>query len=161
DADAPHTKRRDVAYGEVRRPAHEQVDRLGRDRLDHGRYLLARPDAGRVEAVRARVRVGDEAGDRVVEIGTALQEAFSPAGEPHVGAGAVDRRARRAHTRDRVVELIERLLVVAGRILDREPGNARGDAQPHALRNTLGLVRKAVLEIRVHRHVRGGDDLGE
>ena len=99
--------------------------------------------------------------DRLVEIGASDQKAFRAAGEQDVAAGLVDRRARRLHARYRKIEVVERLGLVAGRILDREPRDPGLDAQPHALRHALGLVRIAALEIGVHRQVGRGDDLGD
>ena len=55
--------------------------------------------------------------------------------------------------RDRMIEIVERFRLVAGRILDREAGDAGLDAKPHAFGDALRLVRVAALEIGVHRQV--------
>ena len=134
-------------------PLIEEVDRLGRDRLDGRLDLIARPDAGRVETVGAGVREGLEPSDGLVEIGPPVQEAFGARREHHVAAGLVDRRARGLHARKREVEVVERIGVVAGEILNRQPGDAGLDAARHVLGDVLGFMGEAVLEIGVERQV--------
>ncbi len=93
--------------------------------------------------------------------GRAVDEAFGARGEDHVAAGLVDRRARGLHAREREVEVVERVGVVAGEVLDRQPGHAGLDAARHVLGHAGGIVREAVLEIAVERHVGRLRDLAE
>ena len=122
---------------EAARARHQEIDRLGRDRLHHRHDLLARLDAGRIEAVGAGIGKGLEPADGLVKIGPAAHEAFGARREHDVAAGLVDCGARGAHARERKVEIIERICRIAGRILDREPGDAGLDAEPHVLGNVL------------------------
>ena len=57
--------------------------------------------------------------------------------------------------------VVERLLLVAGRVLDREPGDTGRAAARDVRGDALRIVRIAAFEIRVHRHVGRRDDLGE
>ena len=105
--------------------AAEHVHRLRRDRGDHAADRVHVRQAGRVEAIRARLGEGREAADRVVEIGPAMQEILRPRGEHE----RMRRRPRGAHrggdARDRVVEIMQRAGAIGRRILDRaaaEPG---------------------------------------
>ena len=86
----------------------------------HGRLdLLARLDAGRVEAIGAGVGESLQPADCLVEIGPAPDEAFGARGEHHVAAGFVDCRARRLDAGEREIEIVERIGLIAGVVLDR------------------------------------------
>ena len=144
-----------------KRAAIEEIHRLRRHGLHHGLDLLAGLDAGRIEAIGAGRRIGFQAADRIVEIVDAADEIFRPRGEHDIAAGAVDRGARRFHARDRGVEIVERLLAVIRRILDREAGDAGGDATRDVLGEAFEVIGKAVLEIGIERHVGRFRDLAK
>ena len=64
----------------------------------------------------------------------------------------VDRRPRRPDPLHRELEIVERVGFVAGRVLDREPGDPGGRGQLHVLGDALRLDRETALEIGVDRH---------
>src|SRR6516225_9317942 len=94
DADAANAHAGKIIDREAERAAIEEIDWLRRDGLHHGLDLLARFDAGRVEAIGAGLFKGAQPANDIVEIGHAANEAFSPRREHDVAAGAIDRRAR-------------------------------------------------------------------
>ena len=160
-ADAAHAHLGEVFDGEAERAAVEKIDRLRRDRL-HGRLdLLARLDAGRIEAIGAGIGKGLQPADGLVHIGPAADEALGAGGEHDVAAGLVDRRARGLHAGEREVEIVERLVRIAGRVLDRQAGDAGLDAARHVLGNAFRIVGVAALEVGVDRHVGCVRDLAE
>ena len=70
--------------------------------------------------------------------------------------------ARAAFTRsDGEIEVVKRIGFVAGEVLDRQAGDAGGDAARDIRGDVLRIVGKAALEIGVHRHVRGLGDFME
>ena len=146
--------------GEIAGEADQHVDGFGRHRLHHRLDLLARRDARRIEAVGARRRVGLQPADRLAEIGPVADQPLAAPGQHHIAAGLVDRRPRRLHPRHRQVEVVERVVLVAGVVLDRQPRHAGRHAQPHALRHALGRIGIAALEVGVHRHVDRRRQLG-
>ena len=135
DADAAHAKPGEILDSEAERTAVEEVDWLRCDRLDRRRDLLARLNARGIEAIGTGVGEGLEAADGFIEIGPAVDESFGAGGEHHIAAGFVDCLARRAHALDRQIEVVKRIGVVAGEVLDRHTGDARLHAQPHIRRH--------------------------
>ena len=89
------------------------------------------------------------------------EEALGAGGQEHVGAAGIDRRPRCRDTLDREGLIVERLVLVAARILDRQPGDAGRDAALHVGRDAFRLMGVARLEIGVHRQLGRGDDLGD
>src|SRR5215831_277157 len=160
-ADAAHPEAGEIVHRELGCARHQEIHRFRRHRLDHRRDLLARPDAGRVEAVGAGRREGLEATHRLIEIGLSADEALAARRKHHIAAGLIDCGTRRAHARQRKLEIVERDAGVGGRILDRQPRDSGIDAQRHAFGHALGCVRKAALEVGVHGNVGGGSDLAE
>ena len=71
----------------------------------------------------------------------------------HVGARLVDCRAGRLHARERKIEIVKRIVLVAGRILDRQTGDAGLAAQPHAFGDAVRIVGEAAFEIGIDRNV--------
>ena len=86
--------------------------------------------------------------------GRFLMKPFGTRGEDHVTACFVDCIARRAHTLYRQIEVVERISVVAGGILDRQAGNAGVDTKPDVRRDFVGIVGVAAFEIGVDRECR-------
>ena len=131
DADAPHAERGEVRRREPRRRRHEHVDGLRRHRLDHGGDILARPDAGRVEAVGAGVGVGAQPVDRDADVGARRRGSTSarPVSTTSAPVSSIAFRAA-AYARGRGVDVVERVRVVPRSILDRQPGDARVHAAP-------------------------------
>jgi hypothetical protein len=150
DADAPHAECRHVGDG-GERGADQHVHGLGRHGADNGGDLLARADAGRVQAVGAGLGVGGEPAHGLRQVGPAGDEALRARDQRH--AAARDRGHRRAHALDGEVEFEQRGGGVAGRVLDRETGDPGRDRAAHVRRDVGGLHREAVLEVGVHRHV--------
>ena len=79
-------------------------------------------------------------------------------GQQDFFSARVDRRARRSQPLDRFVQRVEGRIPFAGKILDREAGDARADAEPGALVDSFGVAGEAGLEIGVQRAIdRGGE----
>ena len=75
---------------------------------------------------------------------------------------ALSMAARAAFTRaSGQVEVVERLGLVAGEVLDRQARHAGAAAQPHALGHALRRVGVAALEVGVHRHVGRSRQFGD
>ena len=104
--------------------------------------------AGRVQHVGTGVAVGDEAGDRVVEVGDAVEEVLRPCREHEVGG----RRSCRRHSFGRSLDRTDRVgaWVV---VLDREAGRVGGVEQRDGLDHAVHVVGEAVLRVDVERHV--------
>ena len=117
--------------------------------MNHCRDLLLRFDAGRIEAVRAGFRIGVEPVDHHVEIGLPDQKPLAAAGQQHAAVVGIDRRPRRLDALDRKRALVERVCLVAGGILDRQPGDAGGNRARDIDGDLLRLVREAALEIGI------------
>src|SRR5882724_9242357 len=100
DADPAHAERRNLVQGEISRPTHEEVHRLRRHAGDHGADVLGCADTRRIEAVGARVRIGFEPVDGVLDIGPPVQETFGAADQQSVAAGLVDGFAGRTNPVD-------------------------------------------------------------
>ena len=66
-----------IIDGQLAGESDHNVDRFRRDRLHHGGDLLARSDAGRIEAFGSSVRIGLEPPDRPIEIGTPADKTFA------------------------------------------------------------------------------------
>ncbi len=58
------------------------------------------------------------------------------------------------------LDVVDRLVLVAGEVLDREAGQPGGDGAPRGLGHPLGAVGEAVLEVGGDRKVGRGHDLG-
>lgn len=128
--------------------------------MHDGFDVFGRLHARRVQAIGAGSSVGAQAPDRLVQrIGMADEETFRAADQQHVLTGGIDRRTRGAHPRDRFVEGVQRLRRVAGRILDRQPGDAGVDATADVLLEAVEVTGVAVLEIRVDRQIGRLDDV--
>ncbi len=159
--------RRTPSAGEIRdgKPdirAHEHVHRLRPGRRDDRLDVVALARAGGVEHVGAGLGVGRQPADRVPErVRVADEEAFGAGGQEHVGAACIDRGPRCRDALDREGLIVERLVLVAARILDRQPGDAGRDAALHVGRDPFRLMGVARLEVGVHRQLGRGDDLGD
>ncbi|QUW20249.1 hypothetical protein [Agrococcus sp. Marseille-Q4369] len=151
DADAAHAERRRLLDGDERR-IHEQVHGLRRDGRDDRRDLVARGDAWRIEAVGACAGVRDEPTDRVVEIGMPDDVPLGSRGQQRPGPAALDRRSSRGDALDGECVLVERVLGIAGRVLDRQARDAGRGGQLHVRGDDLGIVGEAALEVGVERH---------
>ncbi len=95
------------------------------------------------------------------DVGLADQVALATSDQQHIAAGFIDRGARGAHALDGGIQAVERLLAVAGRILDRKPRNAGLRAQPYVLPDPRRIGRVAGLEVGVHREVGRLHDLAD
>ena len=113
----------------------------------------AAAQAGRIQALGAGVRIGDQAPDGLRQVGTADDEALGPAGEQHARAARVDGRPRCADPLHGELRIEQRLGGVAGRILDRDAGDPGAQRPGHVGRDALGLDREATFEIGVDRHL--------
>src|ERR1035437_4398868 len=141
-ADAPYAHLGKIFDREAERAAIEKIDRFGGDRLD-GRFdLLAGLDAGRIKAIGAGVSEGLEPADGLVHVRPAADEALGAGSEHDIATGFVDRRARGLYARKRHVEIVQRPGGIAGRILDRQSGQAGRNATRHVLGHALGVVGK-------------------
>ncbi len=70
----------------------------------------------------------------------------------------IDGTARRADSRDRILERKQRIGCIARRILDREPRHPGVHAHPHALGDLARRGRITRLEIGVHRQITRSHD---
>ena len=86
--------------------------------------------------------------------GRLRMKSFRASGEDDVAARLVDRVPGRPHALHGEVEVIERVDVATGVILDRQPGHAGLDAEPDIGSHLVGIIGIAVLEIRIHWDVR-------
>jgi len=89
------------------------------------------------------------------------QKRLAAAGEQDAGIVGVDRLPRRPDPRDREVPVIQRRGLVAGRILDRQAGDAGFRRACDILCNALRLDGKAALEVGVDGNIDGGADRRE
>ena len=119
-------------------------------------------DAGGEEAVGAGLGIGGEPLERHAGgVGVTDEPGFTARRQDHGKAGGVDRRARRPDALDRQALFVEGRGLVARGILDRQAGDARGDAERHVGGDPLGLVGVARLEVGVHGERRGRDDVAD
>ncbi len=128
--------------------ADQHVDRLRRHRLHHRADRRHVGQQRGIEHVGPGLGEGDEAADRVVEIGAAVQEI--------VGApGQQDAPARRlggaADARDGVVEFVDRVRRIGRGVLDAEARQPGRDGGLHGARAVLGVGAEPVLQVAVHR----------
>src|SRR6185437_1183290 len=119
DADAAYAHAGKVFDGEAERAAVEKVDRLAADRLHCRLDVFARLNARRIKTIRSGVGKGFEPADRLVDVGPVLDEAFGAGGEHHLAAGLVDRRARSLDAGESQIEIVQRIGIIAGKVLDR------------------------------------------
>ena len=120
-----------------------------------------RRDAGRIEAVGAGLGIGGEPVDHELQILLPAQKRLAAAGEQDAAVVGIDRLARRLDAIDRERAIEQRLGGVAGKILDREAGNAGLDRARDVDADLVRLVRKAVLEIGVDGNIDRRADRGE
>ena len=153
NAHSPHAESRNILHGQVARRAHQQIERLRRDRGDDGCDLFARADTWCVQAIRPRVRVGLEPCNRFVEVRPAYEKALGASNQQRVTARLVNRGPCRPHSFNRNADVEQWMRGVAGRILDRQTRHARFGRESNAFGNTGCVVRKATLEIRIDRHI--------
>src|SRR6185369_2806118 len=112
--------------------------------------LLDRLDPRRVETIRARFGIGYEAVRHELEVGLAPEKRLAAAGQHYVCAGRIDRLARSTDARDGKLALVEWIILVAGRVLDRETRHAGCDRAGDVGRHALRRIREAALEIGIH-----------
>ena len=142
------------------RPAGEHVHRLRRHRLDDRRDVLDGVRPRRIEAVGAGLGEGPPAGGSPPPAASAWpvrkhsDRATSSTSPPAASIAA--RAAAMRSTASRAIE--QRRGIVAGRILDRQAGDAGLDAAAHVLRHRLRRRGETGEEIRVDRQVGGFDD---
>ena len=86
------------------------------------------------------------------------EEAFGAGRQHHAAFGFVERLARGGHPRDRLVEIIKRLVAAPRRILHGETGDAGLGGAEHIGRHARRLIGIGVLEIGIHRDLGRGDD---
>ena len=86
------------------------------------------------------------------------EKAFGAGRQQHAAAGFVEGLARGGHPRDGLVEIVERLVAAARRILHREPGDAGLGGAEHIGRHPLGLIGIGILEIGIHRNLGRRDE---
>jgi hypothetical protein len=84
---------------------------------------------------------------------------FSAADEQRIAARLVDGFARGLQARYRRVDVVKRLILVAGRILDGKTRDTRRDRELYALKDARRVARVAAFEIRVDRHIRRRDEV--
>jgi hypothetical protein len=89
----------------------------------------------------------------------ANQIAFRTCSQQYINSRGVNRGARGPDPLHCDRQIVERLLPVSGRVLYRETGDTRIDAQPHVGRYTIGIVRVSGFKIGVDRQVHCGDHL--
>ena len=130
-----------------------RLNGFGCDRLHHRRDVLARLQARRVETVGSGIGVSGKPVDDELEVGHAPQIRLAPADQQR--AAVADRLARGLDALDRERVLVERLVLVAGGILDREAGDAGAHTALDIVRDLVRLDGKAALEIRIHGDVDG------
>ena len=123
DADAPHPEFAGLLQRQARR-ADQEIDGLGMRLLHDRGDFLAALDSRRVDAVGARVRERLQAIQHDGEIGDADQKSLASRREQHAAVVGIDRLARGLDALDGEINLEQRPLLVAGGILDREPGHA-------------------------------------
>jgi hypothetical protein len=63
-------------------------------------------------------------------------------------------RAVKITSLHRQIEIIERIGIVTGGVLDRQSGNTGVDAQPNIRRDFVGIVGVAALKICIERNIR-------
>jgi hypothetical protein len=146
DRDAP-----DAARGEVvdRRDAssHEHVQRPVDGGDDVADVLQPRQPRG-VKHVGPGVLVGLQPSDRVAEVGTAMEDVLAAGGEHERHRAAVSHLGRRGDASGRAVAVVDRLGVVARRVLDRAPGEPGPQGEADRLGDLGGVVPEAVVEVR-------------
>src|ERR1043166_3891739 len=76
DADAPHAEFSGVVHGKTDRATDEKVDRFRCHRFDNHLDVVAFFDAGRIEAIGARLRVSDEPLNYLVDVFAAEAKPF-------------------------------------------------------------------------------------
>src|ERR1043166_5494374 len=76
DADAPHAEFSGVVHGKTERATDEKVDRFRCHRFDNRVDVVAFFDAGRIEAIGARLRVSDEPLNYLVDVFAAEAKSF-------------------------------------------------------------------------------------
>src|SRR5581483_10858529 len=105
---------------------------------DHAADLVEVGEAGSVEALRARVAVGDEPLDRRVQVVDAADVVLAPPGQQdaRLAGGLRGLRDPRGGDLDRVHAAGGRVVV-----LDRAPGGSGAGEQPHRLGDAAGVVR--------------------
>ena len=79
------------------------------------------------------------------------EKTFGSPGEEHIAAARIDRCASSAQTLERFRQLVERMVVITGSVLDRKARNAGIDAQGDALGDRSRRVAIARLEVGVDR----------
>jgi hypothetical protein len=97
--------------------------------------------------VGAGLLVGLQALDRVVEVRIAAQEILAARRQGEADAERARRLGRRRDALDRLAEIVERPVLVAGRVLDRAADQAGRAGQPHGLGGEARRMAEAVLEI--------------
>ncbi len=82
-----------------------------------------------------------------------MQVVLGPGGQHERDRAAVRRLGRGADAVGRVVQLVDRVVAVAGEVLDRPAGQSLCDGVGDGRGDALRLVGEAVLEIGGHRDV--------
>src|SRR5439155_6846988 len=92
--------------------------------------------------------------DRVVEIGSAVEEILRARGEHECEWSRASRLRGGGDALGRVAERVDRLRGIAGCVLDRAAGEARLRGAPDRLRGGFRRIAESLLEIRRHRELR-------
>jgi hypothetical protein len=159
DGDPPHAR---LGEGGDRRRlgVREDVDRPA-DRAHHRTDVLEAGEAGGVEHVGARGLERLEPRDRVGEVVPAVQVVLGAGGEHERRPGRAGGLRGRLDAGGGDVERVDGRVGPARRVLDRAAGEARRGGEADGLRDRLGRVGEAVLEVGAHRHRdRPGDRRG-
>ena len=122
-------------------------------RLDHFADLLFGANARRIKAIGPRLGVGYEPGDDILQVARTDEETLAASDQHHIAAAGIDRGARRADAFGREFDVVKRLRLVAGGILDRQAGHASRNAASDVCRDLVRFIRKAAFEIGVHRQI--------
>ena len=104
---------------------------------------------GRVQAVGPGLGVGGQPPDRLGEVRPAGDEPLGATREHDPAAARVERTARGPDAVHRELEREQRLGLVTGRVLDRDPGDSGPRGTRHVGRDTVRLDRVAALEVGV------------
>ena len=128
------------------------------DRLDDASDVLGARQARRVEDVGAGALVRLQAGDRVRQVLPAVDVVLRSRRDDEVDGAAVGDFDGRGDALRREVQLVDRVVLVTGEVLDRASRQTRLDGQADRLRHPTGIVRERVFEVRRHGQVRRLDD---
>ena len=137
--------------------AHHDIERLAHRRGDRAdRREVAQ--AGGVEDVGAGLVEGLQPADGVVEVDAPVQQVLRPRRQHERDRQRPRHLHRRLHPLDREVEVVDRLVRLAGGVLDGAADHAGLGGEADHLGRGPRLVGVAILQIGVDRQVRGAGD---